>query len=685
VPVVEPLLEPPDVEVLDTPFKRRVALALAVLAFVGGVFGLAASLAGGREDQLTRDAQQSAVMALGEQSVAHARYFDVVGSHTEVRLLQQRVEMAHFRAMLLPGTDDGALAGGWHEAERALSDLSRELAGTPYADQAPRLAQDLFLRPRTDQLRADAMFEAAASWGDDADRYVLGITLLAISLSLLGLSLTVTVRVRRPLVQAAALISFFAVGLGVVTAVTPVVGTPREAVEAVAEGDRLSGLRRYDEAVEAYSRALGLRPDYAVALRQRASARILAESPEGLSALYVYTISSPEARRAAVEDLARAINPDAPDYMTLVNQGGNLFHLREYERSEAYTRQAIVLNDELPLPWSNLGLALAAQGDARGARSAYDQLVERVLRRPDPQERAEIFAASRTTLEMLATMEPDRAELALEFQGLLVAAQSESPPGLPAETAEVSGLRLQASGAQLVAAYSHRGIPEDGVVSWVGYVRHDDDMPWQQRPDLVLMGRFGLATPGEATVNLIDSLCPPAGTEYRVDFWLGDQRLATARTTTTSLSDTTSLVGSVDVAGRFSTCRPSDWDITREVPAMLAVQSSAGDASVVVRAAPVPAELSSTPEVAARAAVDAQAAQFAERSTVAPIQEGQVWVGGLLGTARRYPAASDGGLIWVWAGVGADGMVRVVGVKYAASEEAVVSDLVALVRFFPRP
>ena len=56
MPVPEPLIEPPDIEVLDTPFKRRLAVALAVLAFVGGVLGLAASLAGSREDQLTRDA-----------------------------------------------------------------------------------------------------------------------------------------------------------------------------------------------------------------------------------------------------------------------------------------------------------------------------------------------------------------------------------------------------------------------------------------------------------------------------------------------------------------------------------------------------------------------------------------------------------------------------------------------------
>ena len=49
-------------------------------------------------------------------------------------------------------------------------------------------------------------------------------------------------------------------------------------MQAVAEGDRLMNLGRYDDAVESYSEAIELRDDYAAAYRARGSAYDLAGS-----------------------------------------------------------------------------------------------------------------------------------------------------------------------------------------------------------------------------------------------------------------------------------------------------------------------------------------------------------------------------------------------------------------------
>jgi tetratricopeptide (TPR) repeat protein len=680
--IPDPPLELPDLDIPDTPFKRRTALAVAVLAFVGGLLGVGAGLAADRADAQGRDAQRAAVAAMADRSTAYAQFYDVLGGHTEVRGVQQRLEMARFRASLAPRGDDAAAAAEWEQAAGALQDLSLDLAGVPYSDQLTRYGSDLLLDPAIEQLRADAAAETAGSWGNKADRYVFGITLLAVALPLLGLSLTVSPSARRPLVWAAALIAAGAVGVGAQTAVMPVVTTPDAAIRAVADGDRLAALHRFDDAVDAYTRALRARSDYTIAFRQRAGARIAAASPEKDTLVYTVAVTSPEARRLAVEDLYRAMDADAPDYTVLLNQGANLFHLRAYAEGERLTRQALALNDELPLPWSNLGLFRAAQGDADGARRAYDALVARIRQRPDAREQGEIYAVSRTTLEMLAAMEPDKAGLALELEGRLVAAQSGTDADRSAGSSpRIAGLRLSSAGFQLVATYSHTGVPADAVLSWIPYTRQRPDQPWQQRWDLTRFGRFGVAENGSSTTTLLDTLCPARGEQYRVDVWLGNDRLATATTGASSASGETSYVAAYDPAGPFSTCRPEGWDIDEEVPGLLSLTEASGDARFVVRAVPVPAEVSADPDAAVAAALDAQVAALSPSHTGQIERTGPWNVGGLAGTSRQYARGTDGALVWAWAGMAQDGVIRIVAARYGEKDVAVVNDMTERVQF----
>lgn len=304
--------------------------------------------------------------------------------------------------------------------------------------------------------------------------------------------------------------------------------TPEDALQAVAEGDRLMSLRRFDQAIAAYSTAVDIDPTYALAYRQRSLAHLLGGSGERNS--YVLTTTDPEARREVIADLERAFEHGATDdYLALVNQGANYFHTQDYKSSERFTRSALRLNPAPPLPWMNLGLVLAAQGRYEEARLAYHKAIDRLRERPDPLEHQEVFAASRGTLEILARQQPDRAASVRQLQGELVDAElADRFPGatIPSRTdADVIDLRLSTENSQLLATVSYRGLPEGAPLAWIVYFRPEAGEEWQQRQDLSVFEQSTLPPSGAAHLLIVDERCPAAG-EYRLDLFLGRERLA---------------------------------------------------------------------------------------------------------------------------------------------------------------
>ena len=111
-----------------------------------------------------------------------------------------------------------------------------------------------------------------------------------------------------------------------------------------ADGDQQMALRQFDAAVDAYSRAIRLRGDYTQAYRARATALDLAGSSENTT--YVIASVDRKSRLRSIEDLERTLElSPVPDYLTLVNAGANVFHVRRYAESEELTRRALDAND----------------------------------------------------------------------------------------------------------------------------------------------------------------------------------------------------------------------------------------------------------------------------------------------------------------------------------------------------
>jgi tetratricopeptide (TPR) repeat protein len=322
-------------------------------------------------------------------------------------------------------------------------------------------------------LQSEATRETAGSWAHKADLYFIAVTLLAVVLALLGLMASIRQGFGPWLYVAVGLLTAAALISALLAAFTSVTDTPQEAWNAVADGNARLAVADYRGAVKAYDRALELREDYVTALRQRAPARVAADSVA--VGIYVISNSTPEAYEQATRDLQRAIDNGAEDFLTLTNQGAFLFHLRQYRRSEDLSRKALAIQ-ELPLPMANLGLVIAAQGREQEAAQTYRRFIGLVeaqaARGRDPIEREELYSSSLTTLEKLARLEPARAPLVLRLQGMLTAAWAshKAEPAMGSGQAQGT-LRLAASQTGFAAKLRYSGVMPGDPTAWAVYYR----------------------------------------------------------------------------------------------------------------------------------------------------------------------------------------------------------------------
>ena len=140
----------------------------------------------------------------------------------------------------------------------------------------------------------------------------------------------------------AVLIAVFAALVSVVAASQHPARTPDGAVQALAEGDRLMTLARYDDAVDSYTEAIRLSADYAEAYRARGTAQALAGSPE--TASYVFTTVDQEARERSIADLEKALELITPE------DGKYYHHVREVDFNGYAHIRAALLPISLTIP-----------------------------------------------------------------------------------------------------------------------------------------------------------------------------------------------------------------------------------------------------------------------------------------------------------------------------------------------
>jgi hypothetical protein len=396
----------------------------------------------------------------------------------------------------------------------------------------------------------------------------------------------------------------------------------------------------------------------------------------------VFSSSTPAARRSAIEDLLRAVDLGGGDFVTLANLGANYFHINDYARSEEYSRRAIALNPTLPIPWSNLMLAQAAQGREADALATAARSLDLIAKRPYLGERREMLASLRATLETLAGKEQRYEGLARRLAGLAVAAQfrMEAPDGSEAAAARVTDLAVVSMGSTLNASMNVHEMPRgawigfvvaylpDGQDDWAetalqsGFYRWDADASSQPVPYAIPMYEEGCRTTGR----------------YKVSVYSGGRLLASA--TVSQQPSTNRLVAHTDVVGRLQLCRPQDWTVRADTTGSADVTSPDGRQRFSIRSLPlaVPPPNQAARESLLEQVLDRMRARLSPGATVT--REAALRVASVPGTGwfLRLPGDEEG---TVWASLADDGVLRVVLIRYPAGAPGATNEVALSARF----
>lgn len=675
----EPELDVPEVEDVDTPFKRKLAVAVAVLALFGGIVGFAAGEAGAQEDRTGAGAQRASVLAMSGYSTSAVEFYEMLENSLNVASLQNRGQIAHVRATLLGITGQGRIARQWDSVAHEVSNSSVLSGQIANAGDSGRLLVSLSVSPDMAFLRQQADAQTSAQWAGKRRLEIGVVTLVAVALTLLGLSLTMSEGIRKFLIWPAGVIAgLCVVGFGWVFS-QPVVTTPDAAIRAVAAGDRLDQLRDFSGAVASYTRAIDIQPGYPIALFDRATARIVAASPQRNSISYVVTTSTAPAYRSAISDYLQALANGGDQYPIDAELGATYFHVRDYPATVSYSQQAISLNPGPPLPWLNLGLALLAEGRTAQALHTYQHAIKLVAARPDPAERAELYSSSLTALELLAKQQPAALPRARLVEGDLVAAESAQrvPTGVTAGQATVSASHLTAVGPLLHFSYTYRDIPVGARLAEIVYVRPRGTADWIQPSLLSDFVANSLRPSGTGFLNLYDRSCPVPGT-YRVDLYASGRRLATA--TAPSALPAESLLPYLNAVDGIELCRPRGWSFSSAGPILLSSPDRQRQLSIQV--APLPPADLHTGKPALLRAVLARMIRHLPAHPVAMTKAIAHTFGTVAGMARgmRLPGNRE---VILWASAGTDGILRTLVASFPAGQPGPLNDVATYLDFLP--
>ena len=658
---------------LDSPFKRRLALAVAVLALAAGALGWAATDASIRSGEISRRANTDSIKATMQETSANVDAFTQFGIYSTVSDLRSRRDLGTIQRELL-----GAAAGTvppeeWEAARAQLARLTPLLQPGRLQGRPDLLATELFEGSNTNRLAYEAEKRHAGAWDRKASLYIGGVTLLGVATTLLGLALTVPAGSRRYLVGAAGTVAAVTAVGAVVVAVRPAHGLPSGTVALVARGDRLVAERKFADAVDAYDAAIERTQEFVPAYSGRAFARMIRDSPQRDLALFAFSSTSPEARRAAIADLAHGLRLDPHDYLMLLNQGANYFHVRDYARTVAYSRRAIAENPDLPLPWMNAALGLAGEGRDAEARETLAAAITKIRARPLAVERGELYATARGTMAMLGEQRPDLRRVVRSLQEQITAAESADllPLATDAAEARVTKLELTATGEILRASYSYTGLPPGSRLAWIAYHRTRPRAEWIERSSLDTFEVSRGPVSGSGGWSVFDGACAGGG-EYRVDLYSGGRFLASStlvqRTRVRKL-----LTPTYDLSGSMIVCRPRAWKQVRSTSWAADVQSGNGRARISVRVLPLvkpPAD-----DAARLRLIDAVLDRLGNAVGGTPAAaDGLGTIGYWSGSERRIDRGGNRRAT-VWVSLAADSVVRTVTIRYDAADEATIHDL----------
>ena len=502
--------------VSDDALKRVLVLLIAATLFLGAVTGALQVDSGARAGQANRDARAYTLQAIGKSEAGILRYVyerNRLAAHqallSEWFLARRQAEA---RAAAGAEGDAGAADRLWQvmEEARALSSL----LSPPYFDEATFAADvlqfsvDYLVVPQALTVEREAARRAVAqAWERKADRYVLTITTLAVALFLFGLALAVKGGLRRLFTAVGCGIALLCLLSAVLTALAPTPRIASESLDLYASGlgdAYYAGIlelgsahqavpARADRAIEALSRAVSLRPDYAAAYAVRGDARLVKAQalllgggdPQG---------AMNELERAIL-DYEEAIRLGRDTSWTESSLSWSLFLSGRAAEAVAAARRALALAPQAQLRFG-LRLGLTLLGEAK--RDEAMREVEAALQWAEGHALASDPGTFRETIRALDRLRPvappagreemerrlKEAFVSLTHRGTITITPSGASVGplafrTPDEesASSASGDRVFPSGTGRVeVAFDVRGIPAGALIVLKAYRNGEEDV-----------------------------------------------------------------------------------------------------------------------------------------------------------------------------------------------------------------
>lgn len=502
-------------------YRRRVGITLAVLAVVAAWIAVMGTNAGTSESTTTREATRLAVEAQTAAVVAGGVDAGLEAVDAEIDLLGNRTAFStpeEVAEELGIQVDPAAAQARLDQAE----DTLRELVG----DRTER-ATDLAVEAERLNLEQKVTVQQRITWNAKASQYETVLTVLAVAVFLVGFTLVIGRRLRPPVAVPGVVLAVVCVGWAGQIYLKPVPEVDPDAIAATANGQVALEQDRPDEAVDDFSEALGIEPEYVPALVGRGLARIVEANPDLLETLAV-TDPGAEVVRSGVRDIRAAIDAsDDQDPVTLAVASLVATLAGEWDTAAGYLDDAVELNETAVELYLWRAAVEVARADPAAAESWLDQARARFSDLDSDRRRA-LAAQYLSLLELVIEKDPAQAAQAEAFRDAGLAAVTETAVGRPLRPVDTSGISFEigeatyADGTTTVAVPTS-GVPPDAAVAVVGYERPAPGAGWVQPAELFYAG----PSAGDGSGVTIETPRNCVAVEYRFDLYVEGERVGT--------------------------------------------------------------------------------------------------------------------------------------------------------------
>ena len=567
--------------------EALVAVLIVVATLAAAVVGYLQVWASGRSDAAAAAAQRDAIAATARQ-VRADQWVDVESNLASRALLaREQADQTALQARVFgqPVSPSDRLEGDrlrlLYDRFGGLANLVGHeftgvlIAGRLSEEQDPAFPTRFVNQANRDTIRLRALQDASndesSGWSGHAAGDTAILTLLAVALYLLGFSMALPSSIGRWFVRGG--VAFVVVG--VAWAAIGSTGRPRppseQAASAFADGtvalDTASdgyGASGYHQAIAELTRAIRARPDFARAYLNRSQATYFASSPtQGLG-----TVTSPDALRAGIADMKRAVDLGLDNALALGNIGALSFQEAMVDhrpdllpQALEFTRRVIAVDPQRPLWLYNLAVAELASGERGAAMRTYRQ-ANRAAREV-PGTAAFWTTGAMSALDVLASHRPEMRGDVLAAKELVIGGVfgGASAGGTPPSNLHLD-LVVTPSVVQFAIPKAEAGAIDPARDTVVADWYYDDpaDHGYAVLPEV--SGRVSLAEANDGGwFNLQQYLtaaspprCLPSG-RYRVELYVNGHLAGTATTS----EDFGSLATLTDKGLNASFCVPGDW------------------------------------------------------------------------------------------------------------------------------